>query len=344
MATGAWSEPTREALYYERLPGERVHCLLCPQGCRIKEGGLGVCRVRVNRGGTLYSANYGRVASYGLDPIEKKPLYHFHPGSQIFSLGALGCNLSCGFCQNWQISQEDSSTVTMMPEEAVEMAARMSGKTACIGLAYTYSEPIMWYEYVLEASSLAKERGLANVLVTNGYVNPEPLAELLPHVDALNVDVKAFRDEFYRKVCGGKLPPVLLTVEAARRAGCHVELTTLLIPGLNDEEDEIRELVDWVADLGPDIPVHFSRYFPAYKMERPPTPVETLRRARAIAREKLHHVYIGNVPGNDGNETICQACGKPVITRRGFAPVSYRLDGKRCGQCGAGIALVGEIH
>ncbi|MGB9803090.1 AmmeMemoRadiSam system radical SAM enzyme [Desulfofundulus sp.] len=287
----------QEALFYEKGDGGIAFCRLCPRFCKIREGNTGFCRVRKNQQGTLYTLNYGRVSSYGLDPIEKKPLYHFYPGSDIFSLGSVGCNLHCGFCQNWQIAHADPRTVYLSPEEAVAAAKEQVARGyPCVGLAYTYNEPFVWYEYVYDTARLARKEGLKNVLVTNGYVNEEPLRRLLPYIDAMNIDVKGFSGEYYREVCAGHLEPVLRTVEFAH-GHCHVELTTLLVPGLNDSEEEIRRLVDWVAALSPDIPLHFTRYFPNYKFDLPPTPLETLKRAREIALEKLHYVYLGNVPG-----------------------------------------------
>lgn len=289
----------------------------------------------------LYAANYGYAASAALDPMEKKPLYHFYPGSTIFSLGAVGCNLKCGFCQNWQISQQEAPAFEIPPDEAIRLA-RAYRSHGCVGLAYTYSEPFMWYEWVLDTCRLARREGLKNVLVTNGFINEDPLQELLPLVDAMNIDVKAFRPGFYRRVCKGKLEPVLATVERAYKAGCHVEVTTLLIPGLNDSDEELEALAGWLASLGEDIPYHLSRYFPNYQFDLPPTPLATLERARRIARKKLRYVYLGNAPAEDGNHTRCHQCGQEVILRDGFGVKGYRLRGKCCDRCGAEIHLVGE--
>lgn len=315
----------------------RVHCLLCPQGCRIKDGGHGICRVRVNRGGTLFAASFARCTAYALDPMEKKPLYHFHPGATILSLGSLGCNLGCGFCQNWTISQADSPTVGVEPVQAVRAAQAERGR-GCVGIAYTYSEPLVWYEYVLETARLARDVGLTNVLVTNGYINEAPLAELLPLVDAMNVDVKAFTDDFYRRHCLGRLEPVLRTVASAKASGCHVEVTNLLIPGENDSPREVDALVEWLAGVGRDIPLHFSRYFPHHRFSAPPTPPETLRRAQGQARAKLDYVYLGNVWGDGGSDTFCPACGNALITRAGFVA---RAPGLRPAR-GVGEAAPGE--
>ncbi|MEG6523375.1 AmmeMemoRadiSam system radical SAM enzyme [Desulfotomaculum sp. 1211_IL3151] len=284
-----------EAMFYQSKEKGLLFCELCPKGCSIQEGHKGFCRVRENQKGVLYTLNYGKVSSYALDPMEKKPLYHFYPGTLILSLGTVGCNLRCGFCQNWQIAHGDPRTLNVTPEEAVALALEQRAKgLPCTGLAYTYSEPFMWYEYVYDTSRLAREAGLKNVMVTNGYVREEPLKKLLPYLDAMNIDVKGFTDGYYRENCVGQLGPVKRTVEIAQEK-CHVELTTLLVPGLNDSPEEIAELVDWVASLNPAIPVHFSRYFPNYKFDLPPTPLAILRQAQEIAQKKLKHVHLGNV-------------------------------------------------
>ncbi|HHV56897.1 MAG TPA: AmmeMemoRadiSam system radical SAM enzyme [Firmicutes bacterium] len=322
----------KEALYWHKLEGDRVQCELCPQDCRIAPGRAGACRVRRNKAGVLYATNYARVSSVALDPVEKKPLYHFYPGRTVLSLGTIGCNLKCSFCQNWEIAQEDAPTRGLGPEQAVALARREGG--GCIGIAYTYSEPLMWYEYVLDTARPAREAGLKNVLVTNGFIQPEPLEALLPLIDALNIDVKAFTGDYYRRVCHGGLEPVLKTVETAVRAGCHVELTTLLVPGLNDAPDEIRSLVSWIAGLAPTIPLHLTRYYPQYKMELPPTPLATLERAWEIAREKLAYVYIGNALTEKGQNTYCPGCGALLIERRGFSARPTGLEHRRCRACG----------
>ena len=328
----------READYYEKLEDDVVHCLLCPQDCRIKPGKAGFCRIRENHEGTLYAVKYGRCASYAVDPIEKKPLYHFHPGSYVFSLGAFGCNLRCRHCQNWELSQEDGPDIEMSPGEAVAAAERWrdSGDShrSCLGLAYTYSEPLVWIEHVLETSRLARAAGLKNVLVTNGFVCEEPLADLVPFVDAMNVDVKAFTSEFYKDVCAGRLDPVLRTVERAHAAGCHVEVTCLLIPGLNDGPGEVSDLADWLAGVSADIPLHFSRYFPSWRMKREPTPLETMERARDLATKRLKYVYLGNVWERPRSETLCSSCGAVLVRREGFGAQTMELGGRNCRKCG----------
>lgn len=281
-----------EALYYEKLANDLVRCHLCPHNCKIPLDKTGICGVRKNIKGSLHSLIYNQVTSIALDPIEKKPLYHFHPGEFILSLGTKGCNFKCLFCQNWQISQcLDCPTEAISSQEVVKRAKEINS----FGIAYTYNEPFIWFEFVIETAQLAKENGLKNVLVTNGFVNKEPLFEILPLIDAMNIDLKSIDDEFYKKICGGRLGPVLFTIkESAKR--CHIELTNLLIPQLNDSDDKIASLVDWVYEnVGSEVPLHFSRYFPCFKMDSPPTPMERLKRAESIAKKKLRFVYIGNV-------------------------------------------------
>ncbi len=328
--------------YQRRVSQERVQCLLCPHMCRLREGQRGACGVRINQGGEVRSLNYGRVTSIALDPTEKKPLYHFHPGSYLLSLGSLGCSMSCGFCQNWEISQGEAPAREITPDEVVTLLDR--SRPQAVGVAYTYSEPLMWYEFVLAAAEAVRRAGYVNVLVTNGFINPEPLAELLKFTDALNVDLKALRDDFYRRICRGRLDPVLRAVEMAKEAGCHVEVTNLLIPGLNDSDEDIHSLVDWVADLDPSIPLHFSRYYPGYRMNRPPTPVDTLKRARDLALQRLSYVYIGNAPQAGGSDTHCPSCGVTLIERSGYdVEVTPYLAEGRCRVCGADIEIITEV-
>lgn len=332
-----------EAFYYEKKERNLIACRLCPKMCTIRDGKSGFCRVRQNRGGTLYAANYGKVTSYALDPIEKKPLYHFYPGSYILSFGTVGCNLRCGFCQNWSIAHGDPQYVDFTPEQAVKAARQQTEEGyPNVGIAYTYSEPLIWYEFVYDTARLARQAGLKNVLVTNGYINEAPLRDLLPYIDAMNIDVKGFSDDYYRENCAGRLEPVLRAVEIACRE-CHVELTTLLVTGLNDSEEEIRRLVDWVASLDREIPLHFSRYFPSFEMDLPPTPLETLEMARDIAREKLPYVYIGNAPHLEASDTYCPECGEKLISRFGYSTRFVGLDGRKCGRCGSGIRVIGEL-
>ena len=282
----------KEAMYYQKLDKEKVRCELCPKRCVIAPDGYGFCQARKNIEGKLFSEIYARITSIALDPIEKKPLYHFHPGEYILSLGTRGCNFACLFCQNWQISQSrDASLKAISPEDAT----RQAKKVHSFGIAYTYNEPMIWYEFVLQTAKLAHKQGLKNVLVTNGFINQEPLNELIPFIDALNIDLKSIDNDFYVKYCKGELKPVLETIKTVSKSA-HLELTNLIIPGLNDSEENFIRLRDWIFDnLGPETPLHFSRYFPCHKMDIPPTPLETLNRAKAIASEKLKNIYLGNV-------------------------------------------------
>ena len=296
----------KEASFYEKKDNDKVRCRLCPQLCLIGRDESGNCFIRKNIDGKLYAMEYGRVSSAHLDPIEKKPLYHFYPGSTIFSIGGIGCNLGCPWCQNWSIAQPKDSfsgtsvgdvleqfTQTLSSEQVIEIAKRYI-PSKNIGVAYTYNEPFTAYEYIKDTAMLAKEAGLHNVIVTNGYVLEEPLREVLPYVDAMNIDVKGFSESFYRKL-GGHLRPVLKAAEMAKQH-CHIEITNLIVPGLNDTKEDFEKLVDWIANsLGKDTPLHFSRYFPSYRMTTIPTPAETLRLAENIAREKLDYVYLGNI-------------------------------------------------
>lgn len=284
----------KQAMFYEKSDSGRVCCRLCPHGCILPPEGIGICRARKNCGGHLYSLNYARITSIALDPVEKKPLYHFHPGRYILSVGTFGCNFKCEYCQNWSIAHKDAHTESLEPQELADMAKEYTVK-GNIGVAYTYNEPSIWYEYVLESAGLVRANGLANVLVTNGFICGEPLERLLPFIDAMNIDVKAFNESFYKTYCKGTLEAVTKTVERAA-ASCHVEITTLVIPGLNDSPDEIGRLAKWLSSINPDIVLHLSRYFPNYKMTGiPPTPVSTLEAARKSALEHLRYVYLGNI-------------------------------------------------
>lgn len=316
--------------------GERVHCLLCPQDCHIANGRAGICRVRRNDAGSLSTINYGQVTSAAMDPIEKKPLYHFHPGAQILSIGTFGCNLSCAFCQNFTISRGRPAAETWSPEDTVQAAldARNRGN---IGIAYTYSEPVVWAEFVLDTAKLAHESGLKNVMVTNGLIREQPLEDLLPHIDAMNIDIKAMSDEFYRKLCG------IRSGEQARRSvelawgRCSVEITNLLVTDDNDSEEQVRELVEWAASVSPDLPLHLSRYRPSYKHAAPATPVARIERAAEIAREYLNYVYVGNVAMDGGGDTVCPRCGDVVVRRSGYSVSSRLTESGACPECGSSV-------
>jgi len=332
-------ETLRECMHYQRV-GDRLHCHLCVHECKIATGKVGVCRVRKNVEGTLRSLNYARVTSMAMDPIEKKPLYHFHPGSQILSLGTFGCNLSCAFCQNWTISQGNPGSQQLSPQEAVRMA-KETVPQGNIGIAYTYNEPIIWYEYVHDTAKLAKEAGLANVLVTNGLIQEGPLRELLPLIDAMNVDIKSMDDEFYRKLCGAPSGELARRTVEMAFGKVSVEITNLVVTGENDSEEDFKALIDWASSVSPALPLHISGYRPAYKFTAPPTPLETLEKAVAMAREKLNYVYVGNafVPG--GGDTTCPNCGKVVLSRQGYSTSSSLTEDSRCSHCGGDVNVVG---
>lgn len=332
----------------ESLSDGRVKCLACPRKCIIPEGMYGLCKSKLNVGGVLCEVNYGMVSSVAVDPIEKKPLFHFMPGSRTYSIGTVGCNLFCEHCQNWVISQSEPESFAHLtylpPEEAVEEALGYGTSS----VAFTYNEPtIVSMEWVCETAELAKERGLTTVSVTNGYWSEEARERLIPLIDAANVDVKAFTDEFYRRVTRAPfLRPVLDTVIALKRAGKHVELTYLIIPGYNDSEGELRAFSSWVVgEVGSDTPVHFSRFFPHYRMRRvPPTPPDTIRRAVRIAKEEgVKYVYAGNVPGDPSENTYCPKCGTLLIRRYGFSVEKCNLnEDMRCPKCGEPVPIVGK--
>ncbi|MFN3870064.1 MAG: AmmeMemoRadiSam system radical SAM enzyme [Aquificaceae bacterium] len=320
----------------ERKNG-KVLCKACAQRCLLKEGEYGKCGVRLNKGGKLYLTVYGLVCAINIDPIEKKPLYHFLPGSLSLSIGTVGCNFSCKFCQNWEISQYPQSHnyeifgEEIKPEEIVRIAKMY--KTSSI--SYTYNEPAIFFEFAYDTMKLAKEENIKNLFVTNGYETKEAIDMALPYLDAMNIDLKSFSDEFYRKICGARLKPVLKTIEYALSKGIWIEITTLLIPGYNDAEEEIRQIARYIASLSRNIPWHISRFFPAYKMLEPsPTPIETLKRAYEIGKEEeLNFVYVGNYWDKDLESTYCPNCGQRVIERIGYKTKNHLLKGK-CPHCG----------
>lgn len=326
----------KEALYYRREGDDDVQCILCPHMCRIASSGYGKCGVRINKNGTLYSLNYCRVSSVAMDPIEKKPLYHFHPGKNILSAGTIGCNFKCPFCQNWTTSQGGGTTRSMRSNSLVDLAL----DNRSIGIAYTYNEPFIWYEYVLESAQLAREKGLVNVLVSNGFVNPDPLVDLLQYVDAMNIDLKSFEESFYAELCGGRLKPVINTIETASEEGCHVELTTLIIPDRNDDMEMIERMCEWIASINKEIPLHFSRYSPNYQMHVPATPMETLLEARNIALKYLDYVYLGNVYETEFSSTYCPECSSEIISRVGYNTKFVGFDDGKCAKCKTPIAIV----
>ncbi len=317
----------KEARYY-RIEGDSVRCLLCPHQCLIGNGKVGICSGRKNIDGKLYAINYGETVSVAVDPIEKKPLYHFYPGSSILSVAPNGCNLRCPFCQNWQISQGKSPTQFISPEELVNLA----GKQNSVGVAYTYSEPLIWFEYLLDAGELLHRHSLKNVLVTNGMINEEPLAELIPLIDAANIDLKAMDEEFYREL-KGDLKTVLNMIRTVKKHW-HIELTNLIIPTKNDSALVLSRLIDFVVELGDDTPLHFSRYFPHHKYDIPPTPESTLRYAWELAKRKLKYVYVGNIWIEDAQDTKCPGCGQLLIRRSHGSLDIGGFNGEKCSRCG----------
>jgi len=329
----------KEARFWESAGEAKVRCRLCPHECLINPGKVGICGQRENDGGHLFSRIYARITAAALDPIEKKPLYHFMPGTGVLSLGSVGCNFRCSFCQNWSISQNEAPTEELLPEAAVGLALR---KRAA-GIAFTYNEPMIGLEYVIDTARLARAKGLANVLVTNGFVNEAPLAEALPLIDAMNVDVKSFEEDFYKKLCGGRLAPVLARCEQARAAGVHLEITYLVIPGHNDRSALYEGLARWIAEkLGPETPLHLSAHFPRYRLQAPATTPSTLMSAQMAAGRLLKHVYVGNVSGPGGdNHTPCAGCGAVLVERRGYdvKPAGLGPDG-RCLKCGAAGPII----
>ncbi|MCS7386356.1 MAG: AmmeMemoRadiSam system radical SAM enzyme [archaeon GB-1867-005] len=340
------SRGVREASMYRTLSENKAQCMVCPRKCIIPEGKRGFCQTRENRGGKIYTLIYGEITALACDPIEKKPLFHFHPGSLTFSISTVGCSFKCPWCQNWEISQSkpgEIPTVHHEPESIVKLAKRYR----CNSISYTYNEPIIWYEYVLDTAKEARKHGLLNVLVTNGYISTEALAELAPYIDAANVDVKSWTRHVYVEYCKAELEPVLEACQEMIKRGIHVELTYLVIPKINDDESLFKGFSKWALDhLGPDTPIHFSRFYPHYKMTHiPPTPIEKLEKARQIALDTgLHYVYVGNVPGHEGENTYCPSCKEPVITRYGFSITSHSITkDMKCAHCGEKIKIIGQI-
>ncbi len=323
-----------EARYYEKKNGY-IECQLCPHYCKIQPGKLGACRARKNESDKLWAINYGETTSVALDPMEKKPLYHFFPGSQILSIACNSCNMHCPFCQNWEISQTAVKTEQLSPE----LLLKIFHDHSSIGIAYTYTEPLMWFEYLLDVGELIHNEGGKNVLVTNGLLNEKPLLELIPLIDAMNIDLKTMDPETYKNILFGDLDTVKRTIETAHQK-CHIEITNLLVTGLNDKKRDIDRLIDYVASIDKDIPLHFSRYYPNYKYDKPPTSIKRLEYAYERAKEKLNYVYLGNIPAADGANTYCPECGVLLIERMYFRTLIKGLDGTRCASCGKEINIV----
>lgn len=315
---------------------ETSDCRLCPNLCRIPENGRGRCLGRMRLQGELICRNYGVVVAAHSDPIEKKPLYHFYPGRSILSVGTYGCNLTCRFCQNCEISQQEVPGEQVTPQKMMQSASAVAGN---LGVAFTYNEPGIWYEFVMEVAPRIRKMGLKTVLVTNGYLSAEPWKELCAVSDAMNIDIKGFTEEFYRDVCHGQLAPVLQNLRTALEAGVHVEVTHLVVPGLNDKPEMFEAMVEWLAQINPEIPLHITRYFPRFKESAPPTPPETLDAFRVLARKKLKHVFVGNVATLEGNDSICPECGRVWIERHGYS-TQIKSPGKTC-SCGLKKGIIG---
>lgn len=324
-----------EASYYKKRDNNQVECTLCPHNCIINEGKYGICKVRKNENGILYSLNYEQLSAVHIDPVEKKPLYHFYPGKNILSLGSIGCNLKCNFCQNSNISQinpDNEFPANIHKSDLIINEAKRIRKN--IGIAYTYNEPIVWYEYMFETAVKAKENNLKNVVVSNGYINPEPLSELLPYIDAFNIDLKGFTDDFYKNQTNSGLQPVLNTIEKIVSADKLLEITFLVIPTLNDDIDNFKKMLKTLVRIsGKNTILHLSRYFPAYKSKLPMTPKETLLKFYHIAKQHLNFVYLGNIISDTGNNTYCPNCGGILITRTLAITGISGLNENKCINC-----------
>ena len=327
---------TKQSLYSTSFEGGEVQCGLCPHRCRVAKGKRGICRVRENRDGRYYSLVYGNPCAVHLDPIEKKPFFHILPGTTSFSLATAGCNFQCKFCQNWEISQaspEDVYSYEVSPELIVKKAKEIGARS----VAYTYVEPTIFYEYMLDICTLVKKSGLLNVYHSNGFINPDPLKNLCKVLDGANIDLKGFTEDFYHELCNGQLTPVLETLKTLKKEKVHLEITNLIIPTKNDELSVLREMCLWIKrELGTDTPIHFSRFYPLYKLKSlPPTPVSTLEKAREAASSAgLEYVYIGNIPGHAGENTFCPKCKKMIIQRTGYMVGEINLKDGKCRHCG----------
>ncbi|HWO56516.1 MAG TPA: AmmeMemoRadiSam system radical SAM enzyme [bacterium] len=337
--------PTR---YWHRLDDGRLQCDLCPRFCRMNEGQRGLCFVRMRQDDQVVLTTYGRSSGFCVDPIEKKPLHHFLPGTPVLSFGTAGCNLTCLFCQNWDISKS-RETDTLADQASPETIARAAAALGCRSVAFTYNDPVIFLEYAIDVAAACREAGIKAVAVTAGYITPEPRREFYQYMDAANVDLKGFTEEFYRNVCGGHLAPVLDTlVYLKRETSVWFELTTLLIPGLNDTDPEIDAMTRWVVNnLGPDVPMHFTAFHPDWKMtDRPRTPAATLSRARRIARQNgVRYAYTGNIHDEEGESTYCPSCGEKLIGRDWYVLTDWRLDERgACGRCGTVIAGLFEAR
>jgi pyruvate formate lyase activating enzyme len=335
----------KEAMFYAPISDGEVRCNLCSHRCKIKEGKRGICAVRENQGGKLYNLVYGKIVAEHIDPIEKKPLFNFLPGSRAFSIGTVGCNFHCKHCQNFDISQypHEHGGEIIGQERTPEQIVAAAKTAGCETIAYTYTEPTVFYEFAYDTALLAHDEGIKNVFVSNGYLSNEAAHQIAPYLDAMNVDLKAFTNKFYKTVCGARLKPVLQTIQLMKELGVWVEVTTLIIPGLNDGDQELRDIARFVKNVGPEMPWHVTQFYPAYKLlDASPTPVATLRRARKIGMEAgLRYVYEGNIPGEGGENTYCYACGALLIERHGFELLQDRRQEGKCPACGTTLDGVG---
>jgi pyruvate formate lyase activating enzyme len=327
----------KEAMLYEKLDDDKVRCNLCAHRCKVSPSKRGICGVRENRRGILYTLVYGTIIAENVDPIEKKPLFHVYPGSRSFSIATVGCNFHCTFCQNYDISQIPRESGKIMgreatPEEIVQQAVNTGSKT----IAYTYTEPTIFYEFAYDIGKIAHEKGIKNVFITNGFMTEEALEKISPYLEAANVDLKAFTDNFYKKYCGGRLQPVLDSLKKMKELGIWVEVTTLIIPTLNDSDKELKDIAQFIYSLGAETPWHISRFYPQYEMtDLPATSVATLHKAAKIGEEAgLKYVYTGNVPGDEKENTYCYKCGNLLIGRHGFNVNKMNLEESKCPRCG----------
>jgi len=333
----------KQTLYFKKIDANRIKCNLCPHHCILKQGETGICRVRKNINSELYSLNYGKICSAHFDPVEKKPLYHFFPGKTILSLGSVGCNLHCKNCQNYDISQSSVEEYPYLKGYSVKEIINIAkSKTDNIGIAYTYNEPTVWYEYMLDIAKEAKKENLKNVMVTNGYINKKPLEELTHYIDAFSVDLKGWTEEFYKKITSSKLEPVKDTLKLIKKKGNHLEITNLVIPTLNDAEETFEKMVIWIAnETGKDTVLHISRYFPIYKLNIRATSVEKLLKLYNIAKKHLDYVYVGNVIIPKTENTYCSKCGKLLIERQAYTINDIGIDKNgNCKYCGNKIVLM----
>ena len=332
MEAASVQQPLIEVAYQHK-EGSRIRCDTCPKRCKLKEGDIGECGGRQVIDGRFIAVNYAQVSSLHLDPVEKKPLYHFYPGSDILSVGPNGCNLNCPWCQNWQISQETIPTRTILPGELADMVDALDS----VGVAYTYAEPLIWFEYIRDAGRILHERELMNIFVTNGYINPDPLKEILTFADAFNIDLKASDNQCYRNLCGGDINDVHRTIRMVYDSGRHLELTHLIVTGIGDDLHKVESVVNWIADLDSDIPLHLSRYYPSNKYNEPPTDVGFMSDAYQLAKSRLNWVYLGNVRSDLGQNSYCPDCGATLVRRSGYHVEIVDLDGNKCGKCGKSL-------